>query len=113
MIVSVVWTRNNIRLHNVGIVSRDIGDVISFSDHPDFLPNMTPREIFLEGSFGGTYWRPIFSGVNSLRYSDQHLEFDWWDGIDDDLLKSEKYNKSLNRYGVKCCLLYTSPSPRD
>ena len=102
MIVSLVWTRDNIHLHRSSVVDRAIGDAISFSDHPDFLPNMTPREVFSEGSFGGTYWRPIFSGVTSLRYAEQHLEFDWWDGIDDALLISEKYDKSLNRFGVKC-----------
>ena len=29
------------------------GDII-FKDYPEFRPNMTPREIFSAGSFGGT-----------------------------------------------------------
>ena len=41
---------------------------IIFSDHPDFTPNLTPREMFLLGSFGGTYWRPIYSSVNKKNY---------------------------------------------
>ena len=28
---------------------------IMFKDFPDFRPNLTPREIFKMGSFGGTY----------------------------------------------------------
>tara|TARA_B100001123_G_scaffold450300_1_gene619949 strand:- start:8389 stop:8994 length:606 start_codon:yes stop_codon:yes gene_type:complete len=85
------------------IVERNIGEVIAFPDRPDFGPNMTPREIFAEGSFGGTYWRPIFSSVISQSLSNQHLEFqDWWGGIDDTLLTSENYDKRANRFGVSC-----------
>ena len=82
---------------------REIGDVISFSDWPDFQPNMTPREIFLEGSFGGSYWRPIFSSVVSKSLSDQHLEFEeWWEGIDDQMMTNPEYDRKRNRYGVNC-----------
>ena len=38
------------------------GEII-FKDYPDFRPNLTPREMFKLGSFGGTYWRPIYSSV--------------------------------------------------
>ena len=82
---------------------RDIGDVVLFPDWPEFQPNMTPREIFSEGSFGGFYWRPIYSSVVSMDLRNEHLEFDdWWDGIDESLLTSEKYDKNRNRYKVKC-----------
>ena len=37
--------------------------IISFKDYPEFRPNLTPRQMFLLGSFGGTYWRPITSKV--------------------------------------------------
>ena len=40
-----------------------IGKTIHFKDFPDFLPNLTPREMFKLGSFGGTYWRPIYSKI--------------------------------------------------
>ena len=36
---------------------------IQFTDSKDFRPNLTPREIFSLGSFGGTYWRPIYSSI--------------------------------------------------
>ena len=35
----------------------------TFKDHPEFKPNLTPRQIFKMGSFGGTYFRPIYSSV--------------------------------------------------
>ena len=38
------------------------GEVV-FKDYPEFRPNLTPREIIKLGSFGGTYWRPIYSSV--------------------------------------------------
>ena len=34
----------------------------------DFKPNKTPVEIITEGSFGGTYFRDIYCGVNSKWY---------------------------------------------
>ena len=36
---------------------------IHFSDYPDFKPNLSPKEILQMGSFGGTYFRPIYSQV--------------------------------------------------
>ena len=31
----------------------------------DFGTNKTPTEVIKEGAFGGTYFRDIYSGVNS------------------------------------------------
>lgn len=82
---------------------REIGDVISFQDWPDFQPNMTPREIFFEGSFGGSYWRPIFSSILSKNLKNQHLEFEeWWEGIEDEVMINENYDRKKNRFRVKC-----------
>ena len=40
--------------------------IIRFKDYPKFTPNLTPRQIFLLGSFGGTYWRPIYSNITKI-----------------------------------------------
>ena len=36
-----------------------------FKDYPEFTPNLTPKQIFLLGSFidQGGYWRNIYSDV--------------------------------------------------
>lgn len=63
-------------------------------------PNLTPKQIFQKGAFGGTYWRPIKSGVTKKSYKDQHLEFpkSWWKNIE---VTNPRCNKQLNRYKVK------------
>lgn len=76
---------------------------IKFEDYPAFQPNLTPREIFKLGSFGGTYWRPIHSGITNKNYKNQHKKFpaDWWSGISEQYMTQEKYDISINKYGVK------------
>jgi hypothetical protein len=78
---------------------------IIFSDRDDFRPNLTPREIFQLGSFGGTYWRPIESSVVNKRLKNVHKKYpkNWWDGIPEDHLTRDftNYDKSINKYGVK------------
>ena len=80
-------------------VRQKTGDII-FKDYPDFRPNLTPEEIFRQGAFGGTYWRPISSGVTGKSYKDAHLEFPkkWWADIPDDMLISPTCNPSVNKY---------------
>ena len=48
-----------------------------FNDHPEFTPNLSPFEVIKQGAFGGTYYRPIFSGVNKKDYKDAWKEFNW------------------------------------
>ena len=47
-----------------------------FEDYPEFRPDLSPKEIFELGSFGGTYWRPITSRVTGkpVKLKDQHKE---------------------------------------
>lgn len=78
---------------------------IRFPDYPEFRPNLSPRDIFKRGSFGGTYWRPIFSTVTHKTYKNRHLKYpaEWWKGIPAHHLTTEweSYDKSINRYRVK------------
>tara|TARA_B100000683_G_scaffold17466_1_gene17291 strand:+ start:293 stop:955 length:663 start_codon:yes stop_codon:yes gene_type:complete len=78
---------------------------ISFSDYPQFRPNMTPREIFKAGSFGGTYWRPIRSNVTKKSYKNKHKAYPstWWSGIPNDHLTKpwNDYDPKINKYGVR------------
>lgn len=76
--------------------------VIKFKDHPEFRPNLTPREMFKLGSFGGTYWRPIYSSITKKKYKNKHKEFpkSWWKSIPEEWLSSPKCDKSINKYKV-------------
>lgn len=70
----------------------------------DFKPNLTPREMFRLGSFGGTYWRPIHSTIVNKNLHNQHLKFpkSWWQKINPEThLTNPNYNKAINKYKVK------------
>lgn len=82
----------------VGLGKMDLAEL-----EKQFKPNVTPAKMFKEGSFGGTYWRPIYSSVTKKKYKNEHLKFpkSWWKGLDEDkVLVSEKCDKSVNKYGV-------------
>jgi hypothetical protein len=76
-----------------------------FADHPEFRPNLTPREIFEAGAFGGTYWRPIYSSVIDKDLKNQYKKFPakWWSGIPKNWLTApyDEYDIKINKYGVK------------
>ena len=81
----------------------------SFPDEKTFRPNVSPVDILLGGAFGGTYFRPIRSSVTDQMYSteqvlQQTLPREWIALFDQPMIQlgSEKYNKSVNRYGVRC-----------
>ena len=54
----------------------------------NFSPNKTPSEIISEGTFGGTYFRDIYSGVTGKLYRNSWKEF--------------YYDAGVNKYRVRC-----------
>lgn len=72
-----------------------------FDDYPEFTPNLSPKDIFQLGSFGGTYWRPIHSNVTNKSYKNEHKKFplDWFENIEVDR-PFTAYSKALNKYNV-------------
>ena len=68
----------------------------------DFGANKTPVEIIKEGAFRGTYFRDIYSGVNSKWHRKSWKKFDELKDIDQKYYCSNYYDASVNKYGVKC-----------
>ena len=59
-------------------------------------------EIIKEGTFGGTYFRDIYSGINGKWYKKSWKEFDVLKNIDRKYYCSNYYDVSVNKYGFKC-----------
>jgi len=79
--------------------------VLKFDDAPEFRPNMSPKEVLQAGSFGGTYFRPIKSGVTGLKYNKMWLELpqNWLEGLNvKKTISSSIYDEGVNTYKAKC-----------
>lgn len=74
---------------------------IFFKDYPDFKPNITPRDMFLKGVFGGGYWRTIYSNIANKTIKNDYKKYDNLYNIPIDLLTNEIYNKNVNKYTVE------------
>ena len=79
----------------------------TFAGFPQFVPNVTPKDVFKKGAYGGTYYRPIDSSVTDTKYTSPSVirEYpkSWWRGIDvARTVTAEVYDKNVNKYGVKC-----------
>lgn len=72
-----------------------------FSDFPEFRPNLSPREMFELGSFGGTYWRPIYSAVTKKSYKHIHKKYPFLENLPEDTMSSVNYDNAKNKYQVK------------
>ena len=88
-----------------GSKKKKINGKYYFSDYPEFEPNLSPREMFKLGSFGGTYWRPIKSKFYKTILRNQHKNYpkSWWSGIQENWLtkKMENYDIEINKYKVR------------
>jgi len=87
-------------------VARNAKGELVFPDFPDFRPNLSPAEVLGMGSFGGTYFRPIYSSCTKRKYGPEvweELPQDWLKGLN---VKTQVacpvYDASRNKYGVKC-----------
>jgi hypothetical protein len=84
--------------------TRNDQNQLVFEDYPQFTPNLTPKEVIQMGSFGGTYFRPIYSSVTNENYKDVWKEFpsDWFENLTEKHFANSKYVNSINKYKVSC-----------
>ncbi|KAI1213151.1 uncharacterized protein F4807DRAFT_471605 [Annulohypoxylon truncatum] len=85
--------------------TRDVEGTYHFASHPQFTPNKSPEAIIREGSFGGTYWRPLYSHHLHTTISEdwRELPLSWTSGLDaQKYLTNETYDPEVNKYGVSC-----------
>ena len=86
--------------------TRNKAGQLVFPDQPEFRPNLTPKEVLQMGSFGGTYFRPIYSSVTKQKYGKEvweELPKDWLEGLNiRTSVASILYDPGRNKYGVKC-----------
>ena len=67
----------------------------------EFGANKMPVEVITEGTFGGTYFRDIYSSVTGKWCKKPWKEFDQLKDIDQKFFYSDYY-VGVNKYGVKC-----------
>ena len=68
----------------------------------NFSPNKTSIEVNRKGTFGGTYFRDIYSGISEKWYKNSWKEFVHLQNIDAKFYASDYYDMNVNKYGVKC-----------
>ena len=93
--------KRKIKRNNKTIKFRRKQGRLFFSDYPEFVPNLTPRQMFQMGSFGGTYWRPIYSQIMKKSYKNIHKKYPYWSGISEEWLSSQDYEIERNKYKCK------------
>lgn len=85
--------------------TRDAQGRLVFKDHPEFRPNLTPKQVIQAGSFGGIYFNPRGGkpGIKGPSVAITHQEFpaDWFEGLPPKAYRARVYTRGANKYGVK------------
>ena len=103
-IVTSTGERDTPHLYTAPPPVRDAHGVFVFADAPALRPNLSPEEVLRRGSFGGTYFRNIASGVTGKVHVDAWRELPpaWIAGLDvPRMVASPFYDTGVNTYGVK------------
>jgi hypothetical protein len=104
IIRSIAGVRETPTLYTAPLPTRSQDNIFSFKSHPIFKPNVSPEEVLRAGSFGGTYFRTIASGVTGKVHADAYLELpkEWLTGLNvSKVISSPRYDVKVNKYKVK------------
>ena len=73
-----------------------------FPDHLEFIPNLSPKQVFQYGAFDGTYFRPIHSAITGKNYKNIHKKYTFLNSIPESKLcrPLEEADVSINKYKV-------------
>jgi hypothetical protein len=85
--------------------TRDDNQVFHFGGYPDFTPNKSPEEMIRQGSFGGSYWRPLKSHKLGIIIENDWAELpnEWVEGLNPETyLTNPFYNPDVNKFKVSC-----------
>ena len=102
----VCYTEEEVRARDkctAPLPTRDEEGKLRFERHPTFFPNLSPKDVLQRGSFGGTYFRPIFSSITNTDYDKMWLELpqEWLAGLDvKKMVCSSKPDVHVNKYRV-------------
>lgn len=83
--------------------NRKPGDILHFRDHPEFQPNVHPKEMFAMGIFRhvGGYYRPIHSHVTGKNYANEWREIPYFAKMNSRLFDDAgNAQPQLNYFGV-------------
>lgn len=78
--------------------------MVKFTDHPEFIVDLTPKEIFTQGAMSGCYWRKIYSHVTNKHYKDDYKKFKCLKGVPKEKLDNGIWDNSINKYKVNASL---------
>ena len=71
---------------------------LSFTDYPDFRPNITPFEMFDIGIMGGSYFRTIQSPNTKIKYEKRYMNYPFLKKLPKYKYAQQSYDKSVNKY---------------
>ena len=74
---------------------------IYFKDHPDFVPNLTPKEMFDIGIMGGWYFREIKSPITGKVFKNRFKNYEFLKNMPANKYKNSEYDVNINKYKVK------------
>lgn len=83
---------------------KDKSGCLIFSGYENFRPNKTPKEIFQEGAFDGTYWRDIHSSLTGKKYINNYKKYPFLRSIPESKMSRSIIERdiSINKYKVHC-----------